>query len=128
MYDPKTQRVFTFNGGSNDVTAIDAPTGKVLGTIALAGRPEYAVADGKGMVYDNIEDKSEIVAIDARTLAVKATGRVACRESPSGPRDGCQKPPPVRRLRRRQDGGGQCRYRRSCRDACHRQWPGCRRV
>ena len=84
LYEPATQRVFTFNGGSNDATALDARTGKVLGTIALGGRPEFAVADGKGMVYNNIEDKNEIVALDARTLTVKAHWSIAPLESPSG--------------------------------------------
>lgn len=84
IFDPKTQRVFTFNGGSDDATAIDARSGKVAGTIALGGRPEFAVADGAGMIYDNIEDKSEIVALDARTLTVKARWPVAPAEGPSG--------------------------------------------
>ena len=84
VYEPKTQRVFTFNGGSNDVTAIDAKTGKALGNVALGGRPEFAVADGQGMLYDNVADKSEIVALDARTLTVKATWPLAPAESPSG--------------------------------------------
>ena len=84
LYDPATQRVFTFNGGGNSATAIDAATGKVVGTIPLGGRPEFAAADGKGMVYDNIEDKSEVVAIDARTLAVTGRWPIAPLESPSG--------------------------------------------
>ena len=84
LYEPKTQRVFTFNGRSNDATALDARTGKVLGTLALGGRPEFAAADGSGMVYDNIEDKSEVVAIDARTLTLKNRWSLAPAESPSG--------------------------------------------
>ncbi len=84
VYEPVTRRVFTLNGGGNSATAIDAVTGKVLGTIALGGRPEFAVADGQGMIYDNIEDKNEIVAIDARTLTTKARYPLAPLESPSG--------------------------------------------
>ncbi len=84
IYEPKTQRVFTFNGRSNDSTAVDAKTGKVLGTIPLGGRPEYAAVDGAGMVYNNIEDKSEVVAIDASTLALKTRWALAPSESPSG--------------------------------------------
>ena len=84
VYEPKTRRVFTFNGGSNDATAIDARTGKALGNVALGGRPEFAVADGQGMLYDNIEDKGEIVALDAQTLTVKATWPLTPAESPSG--------------------------------------------
>ena len=84
VYEPKTQRVFTFNGRSNDATAIDAKSGKVLGTIALGGRPEYAVVDGAGMIYDNLESTSEVVAIDASALTVKKRWSVAPAESPSG--------------------------------------------
>ncbi len=84
LYEPKTQRVFTFNGGSNDATVLDAKTGKVLNTIALGGRPEFAVADGTGMIYNNIEDKSEIVAIDASSLTIKTRWPLAPAEGPSG--------------------------------------------
>ena len=84
IYDPASQRVFTFNGGSNNSTAIDARTGKVLGTIALGGRPEYAVADGEGHVYNNIESKSEQVEIDSHTLKITKRWPLAPCSSPSG--------------------------------------------
>ncbi len=84
VYEPKTQRVFTFNGGSSDSTAIDAKTGKVLGTITLGGRPEFAAVDGTGMVYDNLESTSEVVAIDAQALTIKNRWPLAPSESPSG--------------------------------------------
>ena len=84
IYEPKTQRVFTFNGRSSDATAIDAATGKVLGTIPLGGRPEFAAVDGTGMVYDNLESTSEVVAIDAKTLTLKTRWPLAPSESPSG--------------------------------------------
>src|SRR5205085_6336155 len=58
IYDPATRRVFAFNGRSADATAIDAAAGTVAGTIAFGGKPEFAAADGRGMVYVNIEDKS----------------------------------------------------------------------
>lgn len=47
LYDPASKRVFAFNGGSGDATAIDAATGTVAGTIALGGKPEAGAADGK---------------------------------------------------------------------------------
>lgn len=84
IYEPKTQRVFTFNGRSSDSTAIDAVTGKVLGMIPLGGRPEFAAVDGAGMVYDNLESTSEVVAIDANTLTLKTRWPLAPSESPSG--------------------------------------------
>src|SRR2546422_787025 len=57
-------RVFTFNGGSANATAIDAATGQVVGSMALSGKPEFAVADGRGKMYVNIEDKSTLVRFD----------------------------------------------------------------
>ncbi|HWB82968.1 MAG TPA: YncE family protein [Bryobacteraceae bacterium] len=83
-YEPKTQRVFTFNGRSGDSTAIDAKTGTVVGTFALGGKPEFAVVDGTGKIYDNLEDKSEIVEIDAQKMAVLRRFPLAPCESPSG--------------------------------------------
>jgi DNA-binding beta-propeller fold protein YncE len=84
IYDPASKRVFTFNGESHDATAIDAASGAVAGTLALGGRPEYAVADGQGRVYVNIEDKSQIVAFDPRTLAIAARWPLAPGEEPTG--------------------------------------------
>ncbi len=84
LYDPATKRVFTFNGRSQDSTAIDAAKGIVLGTIKLDGKPEFAASDGKGEIFVNIEDKSELVAIDPSKLAVKSTWALAPCESPSG--------------------------------------------
>jgi DNA-binding beta-propeller fold protein YncE len=84
LYDPATKRVFTFNGKSQDSTAIDAATGKVLGTIKLDGKPEFAASDAKGMIYVNIEDKSELTAIDPNKLEVKAKWPLAPCTEPSG--------------------------------------------
>src|ERR1019366_1111349 len=84
LYDPATKRVFTFNGRSQDATAIDATNGTVLGTIKLDGKPEFAASDGKGGVFVNIEDKSELTGIDAGKLAVKATWPLAPCKEPSG--------------------------------------------
>jgi DNA-binding beta-propeller fold protein YncE len=84
LYDPATRRVFTFNGRSQDSTAIDAAKGTVLGTIKLDGKPEFAASDGKGEIFVNIEDKSELTAIDPNKLVVKSTWSLAPCESPSG--------------------------------------------
>jgi hypothetical protein len=83
-YDSVSGRVFTFNGRSNDSTAINAKTGAVEGTIALGGKPEFSVADGKGKVYVNIEDTSEIAEIDARALSVTKRYSLAPCDGPSG--------------------------------------------
>lgn len=84
LYDPASKRVFTFNGRSNDATVFDAATGEVVRTIALGGKPEFATADGKGMVYANIEDTSEVVEIDSRSLAVLKRFSLKPGEEPSG--------------------------------------------
>jgi len=83
-YEPKTQRVFTFNGRSNDTTAIDAKTGAVVATLALGGKPEFCVADGTGKLYNNLEDKSELLEIDAAKPAVLRRVKLDPCEEPSG--------------------------------------------
>ncbi|SRR5579871_153724 len=84
VYDANTKRLFAFNGRSGDVTAIDGATGQVAGTIALGGKPEFPVTDNAGNIYDNIEDKSEIVRIDPKALKVTATWSLAPCDEPSG--------------------------------------------
>ncbi len=84
LYEPVTRTVWAFNGRSHNVTVIDTKDDQVLATLELPGKPEFPVADGKGNVYDNIEDKSEIVHIDARSRKLLATWSVAPGESPSG--------------------------------------------
>lgn len=83
-YEPKTQRVFTFNGRSNDSTAINAKTGEPLTTFPVGGKPEFCVADGAGKLYVNLEDKGAIVEIDAAKPAVVRTGSIAPCQEPSG--------------------------------------------
>src|SRR6267154_1269253 len=72
IYDPASKRVFAMNGDPHSSTVIDAKSGNVVGTIELGGGPEFAVADGKGTVYVNLEDKSELVAIDSLSLKIKS--------------------------------------------------------
>ncbi|HSA96841.1 MAG TPA: YncE family protein [Acidobacteriota bacterium] len=84
MYDAYSDRVFTFNGRTANATAIDAATDKVVGTIDIGGKPEFAVTDGKGTIFVNNEDKSEIVAFDAKSLEVKMRWSIAPGEGPSG--------------------------------------------
>ena len=83
IFDPATARVFAFNGGGNSATAIDAATGKVVGTVDLGGGPEFAAADGNGFVYDNLEDESQVLKIDSRKLAVEQRWPTAPCASPS---------------------------------------------
>jgi YVTN family beta-propeller protein len=83
VFEPATQTVWAFNGRSKDVTVIDAATRKVVATIGLPGKPEFPAVDGHGTVFDNIEDKNEIVRLDAHARKLNAEWPVAC-DSPSG--------------------------------------------
>jgi len=84
VYDSATRRVFTFNGRSHNATAIDAAAGTVVGTVPLSGKPEFAVSDGAGRIFVNIEDRSEISALDPRALTVVTTWPLAGCEEPTG--------------------------------------------
>jgi DNA-binding beta-propeller fold protein YncE len=84
VYEPVSHRVFTMNGGTANATAVDAATGATVGMVALNGRPEFAVADGQGKIFLNLEDSSAVVALDARTLQVTGRWPLAPCEEPSG--------------------------------------------
>jgi YVTN family beta-propeller protein len=84
LYDPFSKKVLTYNAKSNDATVLNAITNKVVKTIPLGGKPEFSVTNTKGLIYVNIEDKSEIKTIDATKLEVTATWSIAPGEEPSG--------------------------------------------
>jgi DNA-binding beta-propeller fold protein YncE len=84
IYDPATKRVFAFNGRSSSATVVDAEKGTLAGTVMLEGKPEFPAPDGKGHVYVNIEDKSEVMDIDASALTVAHTWPLAPCKEPSG--------------------------------------------
>jgi len=84
VFEPATQTVWAFNGRSKDATVIDAATQKVVATISLPGKPEFAAVDGKGTIFDNIEDKNEIVRLDARTNKLTAEWPLTGCDGPSG--------------------------------------------
>jgi DNA-binding beta-propeller fold protein YncE len=77
LYDPASKRVFVMNGDPHSSTVIDAGSGVGAGSIDLGGAPEFAVADGRGSVYVNLEDKSELVVIDSRKLTIRSRWPVA---------------------------------------------------
>jgi YVTN family beta-propeller protein len=83
LFEPVTQTVWSFNGHSHDVSVISPVSNTVIATIPLPGKPEFPVTDGQGTVFDNIEDKNEIVRIDAHSKTITATWPAGC-DSPSG--------------------------------------------
>ncbi|HET7065358.1 MAG TPA: YncE family protein [Rudaea sp.] len=84
LYDADKHRLYTFNGRSKDASVIDAKTLEPIGTIALGGKPEFAVSDGHGRTYVNIEDKAELAVIDESALKVVATWPLESCEEPTG--------------------------------------------
>jgi YVTN family beta-propeller protein len=83
IFDPATSRVFVFDGGDNKATVIDAAAAKVAGSVDLGGGPEFAAADGRGAVYNNLEEQSQVIKIDSRKLTVEQRWPTAPCVSPS---------------------------------------------
>jgi DNA-binding beta-propeller fold protein YncE len=85
LYETGQQEVYMFNGRGASATVIDAKSGKVAATIPLEGKPEFGAADPQaGRVYDNLEDKSEVVAIDTKSHQVVNRWPIAPGEEASG--------------------------------------------
>jgi DNA-binding beta-propeller fold protein YncE len=84
VYDPASKLVFTFNGDSKNATVIDPVKETVVKVIDMGGGPEYPVADGKGAIYDDNEEKNDVAVVDTRTLTVKARWPVAPAGAPVG--------------------------------------------
>jgi DNA-binding beta-propeller fold protein YncE len=77
IYDPASKLIFTFNGNSKNSSVIDPVKETLVKTIDLGGGVEFPAADGKGIIYDNNEERNDVVAIDTHALAVKARWPVA---------------------------------------------------
>ena len=84
LYDPFSKNVFAFNGRSKNITVIDAKSDKIIGDIAVEGKPEFAVTNEKGKIYVNIEDKSKLCEINSKTLKIENSWSVAPVDEPSG--------------------------------------------
>jgi YVTN family beta-propeller protein len=83
-FEPLTKTAWAFNGRSTSVSVLDSATNTVVATIPLPGKPEFAQVDGKGLVYDAIEDKNQIVKLDARARKVVDVWPTTGCKSPSG--------------------------------------------
>src|SRR3984893_17301790 len=71
IYDPSSKRVFVNNGDGMNLTVVDAASEKVVGTLAFNANPEAAAADGKGSIFQDYEDKGQVIEYDAKTLTIK---------------------------------------------------------
>ena len=84
LYDPASHVVMTFNGKSRDVTFIDGASGKVVATVAVGGKPEFAQLGGNGLAWFNVEDTNEIAAVDPATARLVRRVSLAPCDGPSG--------------------------------------------
>jgi hypothetical protein len=87
VFEPATQTVWAFDGRSRDVSVIEGSLSsgwKVAATIPLPGKPEFPAVDGKGTVFVNIEDKNELVRLDANKKQLTATWPLTGCDGPSG--------------------------------------------
>jgi YVTN family beta-propeller protein len=84
LYEPTKKRVYAFNAHSHSVSAIDAETEKVVTTVPLSGIPEFAVTDGKGNVFVNIENRNSLVRLDSEGKKVQSEWSLAPCKGPSG--------------------------------------------
>jgi YVTN family beta-propeller protein len=84
LFEPTRRLVFVFNGASNNANVIDTSTNKVIATLPMPGKPEFAVTDGAGNIFVNIEDTSQVLRIDAATLKAINSWSLAPCAAPSG--------------------------------------------
>ncbi len=71
IFEPLTKRIYVMNGDSGNITVLNASDGSLAGTVELGGSPEFAVSDGKGNLYVNLEDKNETLHLDVNAMKVK---------------------------------------------------------
>lgn len=83
IYDGASKHIFTFNGTTKDSTVIDPATATAIATVPMGGRAEFAAADGNGMIYDNIENTNEVIALNSRTLKIEARWPLAPSTTPT---------------------------------------------
>lgn len=84
MYEPWSKKIITCNGRSKNLSILDPVSNKLLDSIDVGGKPETAVSNGDGIVYVNIEDKSEIVVVNLKTMKTELRWPLAPAEEPTG--------------------------------------------
>lgn len=84
LFDAGSGRLFVFNAGSNNASVIDAAAGREIASIAFEGNPELPADDGRGHIFVNIEDKAQLVRIDAMTMKILDTWSLSGCEEPTG--------------------------------------------
>ena len=128
VFEPVTRTVWAFNGRSHTATVIDAGSQSVAATVPLPGKPEFPVADGKGSIFVNIEDKSEILHLDAKQRTALASLASIAMPEPFRPGHRSRSSAPLRSLRQQPDGGGECGDGQSRGNSGNRRWAGRSRI
>jgi DNA-binding beta-propeller fold protein YncE len=126
IYDPNTHRVFSADRGSKRITAIDAKTGKIVGTIEdLGGRTEHLASDQTGHVFLNMQDIGKLHKLDAQGLKVMETWTVSppCGQPSSMDMDRAHNRVFIGPL-----GCRRWHYRKNCRHTADRKGRGCPRI
>jgi DNA-binding beta-propeller fold protein YncE len=72
VYDPASKFLFSINGNSGNLAVIDPVKETVVKMVDLGGAAEFGVVDGKGTLYNNNEEKSDVAVIDTRSLTIKS--------------------------------------------------------
>ena len=104
LYDAFSKRLFAFSNDGGQSTVIDPASGKAVGTAALGGDVEVPATDGQGHIFVNLEDKSQVIEFDAKTLAVLHRYPLAPGEEPTGLAFDPPGRPPLQRLRQPEAG------------------------
>src|SRR5262245_53619383 len=72
--DTSSDRVYIGSHPTKSVLVSDGKDGAVLGHIDLGGTPEQTIGDGKGTIYQVLQERPGSVAVvDAKTMKVTAT-------------------------------------------------------
>jgi DNA-binding beta-propeller fold protein YncE len=84
IYDPFSKKIFAFNHSSNNVSIVDPRLRTEIQVLELGGSPEFAVSDGKGKIFNNLEDKNSLVVINTATMKVENSYNLSPCEAPTG--------------------------------------------
>jgi DNA-binding beta-propeller fold protein YncE len=71
VYDPASKYLFSINGNSKNLSVIDPVKQTIVKQMDLGGGAEAGVVDGQGTLFDNNEEKNDVVVIDTHSLQIK---------------------------------------------------------
>ena len=84
FYETFSRKIITCNGRGHNLSIIDPEQNKMTDSVDVGGKPETAVSDGNGRIFVNLEDKNEIVVLEARTFKIMNHWKLTPGEGPTG--------------------------------------------